>query len=169
MAYIKKMSIKNICGPVKKLVPKDEDTAPVMLARIIGSVTGSERGSSNIGGEERPWVKFLGQFAGTNLQTGEEFRSFTCFLPSIVSELLENSQQDGGIIEFAVDIGAAYSDTPIGYEYVFESLVAPDTVDTLSHIAARIPPKALPSPVVMEKATDAATQQAADAKKARTK
>lgn len=139
MSFVRKITVKNIVGAVKDYVPSEKE-APVMLVRVVGSVSRLAHGTSNFGGEESPWVKFLGQFKAVNLLTGEEFRAFTCLLPSIASEPLEAAVAEADApVEFAFDLGVRWSDTPIGYEYVCNPLIEPDTADPLEQLTARLP------------------------------
>lgn len=157
MRIEKKLTVKKICGDVQKVVrqfvdpadPEKMDGEIIPLARIVGATSGYETGETDMG----TYLKFRGQFRGTNLQTGEEFRSGSCILPEQAADQIAaalDDNPDGGMLEFAWDISAACSASAVrGYEYSVEPLIQPKGDDPLERLASNLP--ALPSATSAEK------------------
>ncbi|MFA7334724.1 MAG: hypothetical protein AB7Q37_18780 [Pyrinomonadaceae bacterium] len=139
MAFIKKITVKNVCGgDLKSLLPKEGGARTI--ARIFGVASGKTDGVSHFGGEPSPWVKFSGQFQGINTVTGEEFKSFTCLLPELGANLLGLALEssDGSPVEFGFDIAISGTDTPIGYQFEVTPLVELKIADLLGGLLARV-------------------------------
>ena len=144
MKILKKVSAATVFGDVKKLRATAEkgggESVPVM--RVMGVAIGTRTGTSQYG----DWISLRGQFSATNLETGEEFRGSSLFVPDELTDMIAAQlSQDVKSVEFAVDIGVRESDAVIGYEYTVEPLIEPAENDPLKSIAARIDlPEKLP-------------------------
>ncbi len=116
MQLVSKLAVKKICGTIN---PKSIDTKK-LLCTIIGSVVGSKIVSTTYGDS----TAFMGTFEGTNLDTGETFKSNVCYLPSIaevpLAVAVAKIKESEKIINFACKIGVMPADTQVGYEYFIE-------------------------------------------------
>jgi hypothetical protein len=84
---VNRITLKDLgCNPkdVKKL---PENTPKLRLALIIGTV--SRIGYSEDRNQGKTQTYFIGQFEGTNLQTGETMQAAKLFLPESASAALE--------------------------------------------------------------------------------
>lgn len=137
MKILKKISASTVVGNVKRLREIAENSegvvAPIM--RVIGVAIATKSGVSQYG----EWVSLRGQFSATNLETGEEFRGSSLFVPDELTDMIA-AQLSQGVksVEFAVDIGVMVSDAVIGYEYVVEPLLEPSENDPINSLIARI-------------------------------
>lgn len=125
-----KLSLKTIGAQPKRGELTEENPGPIVLATLIGRVTGYKVGS----GDKGEFYAFNGSFEGTNVRTGESARSSKCFVPNALNGLLAEAVDaaNGQAIDFALQIGAKFTNTPIGYEYVIVPLVAVQESDELS-------------------------------------
>ena len=103
---------------------------PVRLYLIYGVARAAVAGQSTFG----EYHKLVGQFEAVNLETGEVSVSGSCFLPGAVNDLIAGQLdgQENSEVKFAFEIGAAPSDSSIGYEYTFKELVEAEGIDNLS-------------------------------------
>lgn len=81
---ISKISVKTVWGSKPDAPTKDKGTEAQWLMQIIGQATGFTTGDTDKGN----WVKLIGAFQATNLETGELFRSGACFLPNVALNLI---------------------------------------------------------------------------------
>jgi hypothetical protein len=139
-ALITKMSVKTLgCKPTGGL-PAD-DSKPNDLCIIAGKAVGYKMGEGN---DSKLWCALIGSFRGTNLATGQSFRSGKLFLPSGIQEVVEGAVRgltaEGGNVKFAFRIASVKATNPIGYSYQATSLI-PMTAeeDTLSDLIAILP------------------------------
>jgi len=136
--FIKKISVKNVVGDVKKIIGNDE----TCIMRVIGIVRAMQSGQSDYG----DWVKLKGDFQATNLLTGDVYRSPNCFLPEIATDMIAGVfSEDSEALQFGFDISVKPNDTPIGYEYNCASLIEADDNDPLQQLVGSVK-AALPSP-----------------------
>lgn len=79
---IGKITVASVYGkPLTKNIPEDGE---LPLMKVAGYVTGVKHGESNYG----PWAALTGQFAATNLETGEVFMSKTGIIPGTMGDAL---------------------------------------------------------------------------------
>jgi len=140
MALIKKISVKTVCGNIKKMIASqpegEEKSVPVM--RAYGTATRTQTGE----GDNGPWVAFVGQFKAVNLLDGVEYTSGKMFLPDVASDLLEGAlgAAENNNVEFAFDIIAVPDEaSATGYVYQAESLIEPEKDDTFSRMEKTLP------------------------------
>lgn len=138
---IKKVTVKTVFGDPKKYIRDNGLKASVAIVRIVGIATRLVTGESDYG----PWVKFKGNFKATNLLTGEEFRSGSCLMPEVASDLVEGAMCGEGVdgVNFAFDILLVPDDSSAtGYVYQAEPLIDYTESDPLalleSQVAARL-------------------------------
>lgn len=131
---------KTLLGVVAKAKGK-----AVPVCRFVGQASDMQPGE----GQNGTWLKFKGLFAGINYLTGEEIRSGACFLPTIVSDMVEGmvakaKGEDGtGAVAFAFEITVkADATAAVGYVFGANSLVKGD--DPLAALMNDLP--ALPKP-----------------------
>lgn len=159
---LRKITIKN-CGfpktEVRQLVTAENPVAN--LIKIMGITSSANPGQTDNG----EYLRLFGQFRAVNMQTGEEFDSSQCILPSFISDSIADALSRSSEVEFALMIGAKYEPTSVT-EYVFTvtPLIEPKVSDKMAALLAvsdaYVPP-ALPAPKA-----EASTKPAAKAKKA---
>lgn len=94
---LKKLSVKGVCGNIK--APAPGEVAEIMV--VMGYAKSSEIKKTTFGDS----IGFHGDFKGINVATGEEFRSGTCYLPDVASDLLNNAMDaTDGAVEFGFKI-----------------------------------------------------------------
>jgi hypothetical protein len=132
--WIKKISVKNVCG---KVYAPEKQTE---LMTVVGVCTGTRTGSTQYG----DFTGLRGTFHAVNLETGEAFRSSQCFLADDVTDMITSQLVMEGVesVEFAFSIGVKPSDAPIGYEYTAKPLLEPGENDPLEGLMKRLPRKA---------------------------
>ena len=121
----------------------------VHLARIIGVATGTKLKTDQAG---EPIVAVIGQFEGTNVETGQVAQSATLYLPGGIQEVIEaavDSREDkNAAVPFALDIFAKPDNNKAGYTYDVEFIQKPagrvDPLEALRNATAEA--KALPKP-----------------------
>ncbi len=141
MALIKKLSVKSVCGNIKKMVASDEIKEPTPIMRVFGMASRVLTGESDFG----PWVAFIGQFKAINLLDGTEYQSGKAFLPDVASDLLEGavSSSEAGSVEFGFDILAVPDEeSATGYIYQADPLIKPAEDDTLLRLEQNLNPPA---------------------------
>lgn len=158
MQAVKKISMKSVCGDYKKFVNRLKEGGSVRdgkfvpaanapkqldLMTVIGSATGTESGS----GDKGDWTALLGEFEATNVETGEIFQGFKCFLPRDITSFFLNGMKSASspVCEFAVMVGMRLNETPIGFEYTTRALIPLKASGALNRLRAEAA-KALPAP-----------------------
>jgi hypothetical protein len=149
--YLRKISIKTVCGKVKK------PTEPTWLARVYGVATDIKSGSTAIGDYEC----LLGQFEAQNIATGTVYSGGQVFLPPpadaiIISQVRAylNNKETAQPVQFAVEIGVqpdeGTADRPnsYGYQYIARPLIKTAESDMLTQLRADVQKAvaALPAP-----------------------
>ena len=116
------------------------------LMRVIGVASRAKPGSTDKG----DYVRFIGRFKATNLQTGEVFQSSQCILPNFIGEQIHAAMTAGraaGIeglehqneSQFAFDIGAHYEESSVTkYVYDVASLIPPSQTDALAMLESTL-------------------------------
>lgn len=143
---LKKLSVKGVCGNIK--APAVGVTVDLMV--VMGYAKTSEIKKTTFGDS----VGFHGDFKGINVDTGEEFRSGTCYLPDVASDLLANAlDSTDGAVEFGFTIGivGVAGRTPeeaTKYEYRCAPMMEVSENDPMVLLEARLKQGALPSPKV---------------------
>ena len=118
---LRKITIKN-CGftktDVRQLVNADNPVAN--LIKILGITSSARPGQTDTG----DYLRLIGQFRAVNMQTGEEFDSSQCILPSFISDYIADALSRSSEVEFAVMVGAQYEPTSVTeYMYTVTPLV----------------------------------------------
>lgn len=118
-------------------IPGEHKVLP--LANIIGQATGFEVGGTDFG----EYVKFRGQFRGTNLETGEQTDAPAVILPAhlgnVLRSALEGKTDDVRSVDFAFGISARY-DASAATKYIYDcrSLMAPAASDPLAALEGQV-------------------------------
>jgi hypothetical protein len=137
-SFIAKLTIKDMkCRPAAP----EEGQAYRALARIAGVARGIVTKPNRETGEVH--IALAGDFIGTNVVTGREFRSGVLYLPSGAHEQM-TSQFNGenpSPIEFAVEIRTVTSSNRIGYSYEVVPLFKAAAVDPLAKFRGLITTK----------------------------
>jgi len=138
MQLVSKLSLKQIIGKVdvKALHAADGE---VELFNIGGTATGIKTGNTTFG----EFTAFLGQFAAVRLTDGMVFRAGQLFLPTVAENFVKPTVEAaaGQPVEFGFIIGVKPLTKPSGelsYEYTVKPIVAPDTVDPLADMLAKL-------------------------------
>jgi len=127
--FVTKISANKIGFPkeiIRTMVPKPGDATPLFTA--YGKLEDLKTGQDDKG---NPWTKFLGMVEAVNMDTGEVFRSGAIFFPNSISSSIEGGlkkakeDKDFSSLEFAVEVGAKFSEASIGYEFLVKSLIQP--------------------------------------------
>jgi hypothetical protein len=153
-ALKKKITVKDVIGKVIPALKKagiteatdDEgsitgvifpDNTPIL--RIIGQVTGFTSGESDYG----PWVKFRGDFQGTNLLTGEVCRSRAWHVPDLIGDdiVAALKEADNTAVEVAGDITVSPMTSAQGYSYEVMPLVDVARDDPLERLKVLVDEK----------------------------
>ena len=131
--FIKKITVKNVCGKIEPPKQKGK-TVPVM--RLIGLVTHYDIHDGQYG----PSPRFKGQFEATNLleKGATPVRSGTLYVPEIVADMIMGAFPDGEIrtVQFGVELGVKADDSPIGYTYEARPLIHHEDTDPLANVRA---------------------------------
>ena len=127
MNIVRKISVKTIGAD-----PKIGKTARTDLMEVLGVVRRYVTGESTFG----EWIKLVGAFEATNLATGAVYTAPSCFMPSIVTEMVatEIDSNPNHEISFAFIVGVEPAATPIGYAYYVESLIEPKPIEALASL-----------------------------------
>lgn len=101
--------------------------------------------------EQGAFVRFYGEFRGTNCKTGETFAAPQIIVPGILQDQLYGVMgADGDVrdVQFAVKIAAKYDkDSVTKYVYRVESLIAPQESDLMEILDKSLSgQKLLPAP-----------------------
>jgi hypothetical protein len=95
---------------------KREDCTSEPLVRIAGIARSLKPGVNKTTGESH--TALVGEFAATNLSTGQEYTSGLCYLPSGIQDTINSAIQDGQTnIEFCIELRAVKAKNPAGYSY----------------------------------------------------
>ena len=135
-----KISIATVYGKIARAeLYKEENGGRLPIMRVVGVATGFKNGKTIRqlpSGEmqESEWIALTGQFAATNLATGQVFRAGKCFLPQSATSLVHGAMQGENVkgVEFAFEVHALRDDdAATGYVYETSSLIEPDASDPL--------------------------------------
>lgn len=145
---IRKITIKEVFGDkkaVRDLAEKMKGkVAP--LFNVIGVVDGVKPGSTDKG----DYIKLIGTFEATNLETGETFQSGACILPNFLSDGIGAAMMrpNANSVQFALTIGAKTDEKSVtGYVYTGENLLPPSEHSPLVALRSQLEKeKLLPAP-----------------------
>jgi hypothetical protein len=126
--FIKKITVKECYGtPELRALPEDHSIVPIL--RVAGFAQGIKTGEGTYG----EWKAILGEFAATNLKTGEIFTSPVAIIPSAMGEMIFQQVQASLMedassrVRFAVEIGVMVSKRDKNkYEYTVQPIVDPE-------------------------------------------
>ena len=135
----RKITIKEIVGD--KTVIKERVVAakgkPIKLFNVVGIASGAKPGSTQMG----DYLKLVGDFEATNLETGEVSQSGACILPNFVTDGIGAAlmRPNAESVEFALTIGAKPDEKSVtGYQYTCESLLPPSEHTPLVALKAKL-------------------------------
>jgi len=106
----------------------------VTLANIVGSSSAAQPGQSANG----DYIKFAGDFAATNPETGEIIAtSGVCILPQFIAIQMAEALKESESIEFALQVYAEFSEKAVtGYVFGVKTLQEPKITDRMSKLLA---------------------------------
>lgn len=135
MEILKKLTSK-IVEDILSQYPTYEKrpSGPIGLFRVDGIVNGVTAKPGPYGKDSQC---FLGSFAFTRHDTGEEFRSPKCYLPEVGESVLlaAMANSKGSPVAVAFDIGikpATKSNATRGYEFTLTTVLKPEPSDPLT-------------------------------------
>jgi hypothetical protein len=167
---VSKLSLKSIIGKpdMKALWAKSEDgkllhEQGIELFNVGGTVTGMKTGVTNYG----DFTGFLGTFGAIRLSDNVVFRADQLFLPTIAENFVKPTVEaaKGAPVEFGFIIGIKPMKKPDdseSYEYTVTPIVAPDAVDPLAGMMAKLQehaPAKLAAPTTAEAAPEQTGEQ----------
>lgn len=128
MKYVKKLSVKTVCGR-PEFEKGSADGTEIKLMQIFGQATGVKGGTSTYG----DWECLLGNFEATNLENGDTFRAAQLFMPDVAHEPITQAVKlSSGAVDFAVEIVAVKdSESSVGYLYSMRPLIEAGESDPL--------------------------------------
>ncbi len=140
MEILRKVTIRNVGWPKGAILKalngtfpdlKDGDT--VELLKIVGQTTQAKTGQTDNG----EYVRLLGEFIATNLDTGEVFQSGQAILPNFVAEVFAAALHTSQSVEFALKIDAkAKESAATGYEFSVTPLMKSEPTDKMKRLLA---------------------------------
>lgn len=148
---VSKLSLKSLKAQPPKASLAEGDAYDIAV--IYGIAGKAEAVQTSFGDSTR----FVGDFKGKNIATGEVQRSSKVFLPGIVEEMLANAieEADGANIEFGFIVGVEFSEKgSMGYAYTVKPVMQVKESDALKHLEDSVEAKlkALPAPAKAEHA-----------------
>lgn len=137
------VTAKNEAG--KEITLPEGNVMP--LCMILGRVSGYKPGESDLGS----FIKLLGAFEATNLQSGEVVAmNGVCILPNFIADAIGAALQNGAeSVEFAVQVNVQYKEAAAtSYEYSAVSLLTPTESAPIAGLKAMLVSQgvALPKP-----------------------
>lgn len=138
-SFVSKLSTKTMGCNVKKCLAFDEGSKEVhWFAHIFGIAQGvKEKKRQDDKGDLIIDTPIIGQFEGTNLETGEIYNSSMLYLPGGIHETLESKFPAGEKnppIQFAIQLGTRKASNRAGYEYVAKQIVKDEAADPLASL-----------------------------------
>lgn len=140
MQILNKISMKEIFGPVRKLIIDGEQ---IDLLLIVGVVKRKYQNKKKFGDDAESTLSwgFEGTFKAQRLDTKEQFRSATCYLPGLAADVIamQCTDDDTNLVQFAFVIGI--KDKPeaaTGYVYTAKSLIQPIEDESMMKIEQQI-------------------------------
>lgn len=141
---VKKLTVKHICGEI--IAPAVGDERPLCI--LMGYAKSTEKKMTSFGES----TAFHGDFKGVSIETGEEFRAGTCYLPDVAASLLENALEDNdGVVEFGFQISVmgvkGRTDAETGkYEYRCKPLMKAAENDPMLALENKLRENAMETP-----------------------
>lgn len=149
---VSKLTVKTmgLNGKEGAVLSKEGDV--VMLGTIYGRASETrEKKRTDDSGNLVIDHPIVGSFEGVNQKTGEVFGSSVLYLPGGFHEQLEAALKsaEGGVVEFAIQIGSQRANNKAGFTWIAKSLVKPSGVDQLAELRSKIADgqKAIAAPV----------------------
>jgi hypothetical protein len=136
----KQLTLKALGCEPESVVDIKETRARMPLAHIYGIASrfGFQEDSRGTG---RTYTFFIGNFEGTNLQTGEQLQSNKLYLPDTAAEKLEATMAaaqrklKNSTVDFAFEIASVKNENSHGgYSYDVKDLLKPETSDPLERV-----------------------------------
>lgn len=115
------------------------------LVRVFGICKRFKPGESDNG----PYIRFVGQFKGINLDTKKEYVSGAFLAPKMIEEALWGVMKDQELndVQFAFEIGCKFEATAATkYVYTAQSLIKPAENDPVALLERQVAQAALPAP-----------------------
>lgn len=145
ITLVSKLTIKTMkAQPARHSVEKDS-----MIATIYGRCTDKKAGTSDHG----EYIRFIGEFEGINVDTGEAYRSGNMIVPKTLETLLDAAitLDESNAVDFAVEVWVEKNESSItGYSYLIKPLIKPaesDVLANLRELAASSTQKQIEAPV----------------------
>lgn len=139
---ISKISVKTVWGS-KPDAPTKDHKGPMWLIQIVGQANAFTTGTTDKG----EWTKLVGAFQAVNLESGEAFRSGTCFLPNVALDLVmgQLKMAETKSVAFGFRIGVLRDEqSATNYVYVADPITEVMEHDPLAPLLAKM--EATPEP-----------------------
>jgi len=144
VSFLKKLTVReaglSMAELEKVAVAAAGQEVPVL--RIVGFLTGATVAQSSYG----PYTSFEGEIAGTNILSGQEYRSGKLILPSVAEapllSIVNNREDDTMRVRFAVDVTVTENKSLKGgtkFKYGVRPLIEPSQDDELSKMMKSLP------------------------------
>lgn len=143
---VRKITIKEVFGDraaVRACAEKAKGKVANLFS-IVGVVDGVKPGSTDKG----EYLRLIGTFEATNLESGEVFQSGAAILPNFLSEGVGAAlmRPNASAVQFAIVIGAKTDEKSVtGYVYTGENLMPPSEHSPLVALKGQLE-KLLPAP-----------------------
>lgn len=121
---VNKITVATVCGKIKvaDLPPEGEE---MVLCRIAGYATGTKTGTTQYG----TWAAATGDFAATNMSTGEIFAAKTAIVPGAMGDMiiatLEEKLREDATQKLAFSCEIAVKRSPRNPDEKYEYIVRP--------------------------------------------
>lgn len=142
ISFLKKITTAGIGLNVTVLeaVVKGKGDTYTPVARVYGSITGSEAGKDTGLG---PYTVFHGEFEAENMTDGQKYRATRMILPGIAeTPLLSIVDGEGSRVKFALELTVNENRSKLGgvkYRFGVTPLMDMNAEDELSQMAANLP------------------------------
>lgn len=154
-AILRKLTIATAIGGKSQILEIAQQGRPskdapegafVPLLRVVGRVFKAKPGSVSRqmpNGEtiDSEFVKLIGEFSATNLETGETFPNVAeCILPNFVADSIASAMKSGAdSVDFAVELTVRFKEKAATmYEFGCNSLIPVAKASSVSDIEARL-------------------------------
>jgi len=140
---------------ITNLLANKKEGEVARIAFMLGKVDGYKVAANKLDPTKSD-VKFLGEFEGHNMLTGEVVVSAACYLPGGADEMIQvASDKSEGAVEFAFAISVKKSAaSAVGYVFQVAAASEPRENDPLQALRERLgvsaPAPALPAPEATE-------------------
>ena len=133
---LRKLTIKTAGLDIATIKAALKDSAKIEILSIVGTSSAARPGVTQLG----EFLELSGNFAATNLVTGEMFSSGKCILPNFISLQLGDAISQAGDVEFGLVLIAVKNEKSVtGYQFEMRSLIETKPTDKMAALMAMMP------------------------------